>query len=88
MSHTPTISIRAASSNDGRTLARLAALDSAHVPFGPVLLAEVDGAPRAAIALRDRRVVADPFARTAELVQLLQLHAATVTADEGLSLAA
>jgi hypothetical protein len=77
LSH-PTISIRAAVPADGPVLTRLAALDSKPVPFGQVLLAEVDGEPLAAIDLRDRAVIADPFARTAELVQLLRVHAATV----------
>ena len=78
MTHTtPTISIRAATHGDGPTLARLAALDSASVPFGPVLLAEVDGRPRAALSLAEDRVIGDPFARTAELAQLLRLHART-----------
>ena len=75
---TPTISIRAATTADGRALARLAALDSAPVPFGSVLMAEVDGEPRAALSLRDGHVIADPFARTAELVALLRTHASTV----------
>ena len=74
----PTIQIRAAQASDGPVLTRLAALDSAPVPFGPVLLAEVDGEPRAALDLRDNSVVADPFARTAELVQLLKVHASAV----------
>lgn len=71
----PQISIRAATTGDGPALARLAALDSAPVPFGPVLLAEVDGQPRAALAMNDDRVIGDPFARTVELVDLLRLHA-------------
>lgn len=80
---TPTISIRAATNGDGPTLARLAALDSAPTPFGPVLLAEIDGEPKAALSLRDERVVADPFARTGELTQLLRVHArATAERDE------
>ena len=74
----PTIIIRAATAADGPVLTRLAALDSAPVPFGPALIAEVDGEARAALALRDGTVVADPFARTAELIQLLKVHAATV----------
>jgi hypothetical protein len=79
LSHTPaTIAIRAATPADGPVLTRLAALDSAPVPFGPVLIAEVGGEARAALALRDGSVVADPFARTAELVQLLKVHAASV----------
>ncbi|HEV3002603.1 MAG TPA: hypothetical protein VGW75_17830 [Solirubrobacteraceae bacterium] len=73
--NSPTISIRAATNGDGPALARLAALDSAPTPFGPVLLAEVDGRPRAALSLRDDRVVGDPFARTDELVELLRVHA-------------
>ena len=72
---TPTISIRAATNGDGPALAHLAALDSAPVPFGPVLLAEVDGRPRAALSVDDGRVVGDPFARTANLVELLRVHA-------------
>jgi hypothetical protein len=84
MSHTttPTISIRAATNGDGPALARLAALDSAPVPFGPVLLAEVDGQPRAALSVRDDTVVGDPFARTAELVELLRVHARLTSARE------
>ena len=81
MTHTtPTISIRAATHGDGPALARLAALDSAPVPFGPVLVAEVDGRPTAALSVRDDRVIGDPFARTAELVELLRVHA-RATAD-------
>ena len=75
---TQPISIRAATPADGPVLTRLAALDSARVPFGPTLIAEVDGEARAALGLRDGAVVADPFQRTAELVQLLQVHAASV----------
>jgi hypothetical protein len=82
MSHTPspTISIRAATAADGRSLMRLAALDSATLPFGPTLVAEVDGEPKAALALREDRVIADPFTPTADLVSLLRVHAATLTA--------
>ena len=75
----PTIAIRTATPSDGPALTRLAALDSAPVPFGPVLIAEVDGEPRAALSLRDRAVIADPFARTAELVELLEVRAASVS---------
>ena len=74
----PTIIIRGGTAADGPVLSRLAALDSAPVPFGPTLIAEVDGEARAVLALRDGSVIADPFERTAELVQLLQVHAATV----------
>ena len=82
MSHTPTISIRAATASDGRVLMRLSALDSANVPFGPTLVAEVDGEPKAALALRDDRVIADPFSHTSDLVALLRMHAATLTESQ------
>ncbi len=90
MTHTtPTISIRAATHGDGPALARLAALDSTSVPLGPVLLAEVDGRPRAALSINDDRVIGDPFARTAELVDLLRLHArALAERDERVAVAA
>ena len=85
----PTISIRAATTGDGPALARLAALDSAPVPFGPVLLAEVDGRPLAALNVNDGRVIGDPFARTTELVELLRIHARmTAARAETLQLAA
>ncbi|MGH2887850.1 MAG: hypothetical protein ACRDPA_34995 [Solirubrobacteraceae bacterium] len=49
------------------------------MPAAPLLLAEADGALRAALSLRDGAVIADPFHRTAPLVSLLvarsqQLH--------------
>ena len=81
LSHTPTIAIRPATHTDGPVLTRLAALDSAPVPFGPTLIAEADGHPRAALALADGAVVADPFARTAELVELLKVHATAVSEE-------
>lgn len=80
---TPTISIRPATAADGRTLVRLAALDSVRpLPFGPVLIAEIDGRPTAAMSLKDGRVVADPFSRTADLVELLRVHARAVSGRE------
>jgi hypothetical protein len=78
ITNTPTISIRAATPGDGRTLMRLAALDSSPIPFGPTLIAEVDGEAQAALSLRDGRAIGDPFARTAELIDLLRLHAEAI----------
>jgi hypothetical protein len=72
----PAVAIRAATASDGPALARLAELDSARMPAGPLLLAEVDGAVQAALSLHDGRVIADPFAPTAEVVGLLRLRAA------------
>jgi hypothetical protein len=80
--NTSTISIRAAIHGDGPALARLAALDSAPVPFGPVLLAEVDGRPAAALAVNEDRVIADPFVRTAEIAEMLRVQA-RATSEHG-----
>ena len=80
--NTPIISIRAATNGDGPALARLAALDSAAVPFGPVLLAEVDGRPAAALAISEDRVIGDPFTRTAELADLLRTHVRAMSERE------
>ena len=70
-----TIVIRPSRPEDDRTLARLAALDSATVPAEPLLVAEADGALRAALSLHDGAVIADPFHRTAPLVALLTARA-------------
>jgi hypothetical protein len=72
---TDSITIRRAYADDAVAVRRLAALDSAPVPKQPLLLAEVDGEPRAAISLRDGRTIADPFELTAEIVALLELRA-------------
>lgn len=65
------IVIRPSRPEDERALERLAGLDSASVPALPLLLAEADGALRAALSLQDGVVIADPFHRTAPLVALL-----------------
>ncbi|MEA2194632.1 MAG: hypothetical protein QOG42_1066 [Solirubrobacteraceae bacterium] len=69
------IVIRRAADADICALADLAILDSREPLTGPALIAEVDGVVRAALDLRDGSVAADPFAPTAELVDLLRLHA-------------
>ncbi len=70
------ITIRPAYADDEAALTRLATLDSARVPSGRLLLAEVDGELRAALATDDGTVIADPFFRTVELIALLRKHAA------------
>jgi hypothetical protein len=70
-----TIAIRLASEADNVTLARLAALDSAPPPHGPVLVADIDGEIVAAHQLDRQRSIADPFRPTAELRELLELRA-------------
>ena len=73
------ITIRPAYADDDRALARLAALDSAHKPSGPMLLAEVDGELRAALSLENQKAIADPFFPSLHLVSLLRAHAAETT---------
>lgn len=63
---------------------RLAALDSARPLEGEVLLAYVDDDPVAAISLADGRVVADPFRRTAHVVELLRMRAEQLQAPAAL----
>jgi hypothetical protein len=70
--------IRRATEADGPALAALSALDSAPMPFGPALVAEVAGVPRAVLPLDGGRAFGDPFARTGELVALLELRAAQI----------
>jgi hypothetical protein len=40
-----------------------------------ILVGEVDGEVRAAYSVDERRAIANPFKRTAELVALVELHA-------------
>jgi hypothetical protein len=70
--------IRRSTSADGPALAALSALDSAPMPFGPALLAEVSGVPRAVLPLDGGPSFGDPFARTDELMALLELRAAQI----------
>jgi hypothetical protein len=81
--HTDAIVIRHASAADARILIDLAQLDDRAPLSGPALIAEVDGVARAALDLHDGSVAADPFARTAQLVELLKLHARGTHAGNG-----
>ena len=69
------LTVRRAAAQDAGQLLRLAALDSADVPSGDVLVAESSGRLLAALSLADGRAVADPFEPTAQLVDLLRLRA-------------
>lgn len=75
---TAEIVIRAARAEDMSDVARVAARDAASPPAGPLLVAKVESDVRAAISLRDGTVVADPFHRTAELVEMLKIRAGAV----------
>ena len=76
------LTIRPARPSDAPALFRLAALDSARVPRGRVLLAVVGGEPWAAVSMDDYHAVADPFRPTGELVLLLVERARQVRRAE------
>jgi hypothetical protein len=68
------ISIRPAVPADRPALERLAILDSAHLPAGDLLVAEVDGELVAALNRDSGFAIADPFRPTADVVELLRLR--------------
>jgi len=73
--HIDALVIRMARDEDSFALRRLAILDGQRVLTGQVLLAEVDARPLAAFSLEEDRAVADPFTRTANLIDLLRVRA-------------
>jgi hypothetical protein len=70
------VTIRRGLPRDHEQVVRLAQLESARVPPGEVLVAEVAGQVVAAISLADGSCVADPFVLTRDVVQLLRARAA------------
>ena len=66
------LTIRSATAADTAALARLAALDSAEIPAGPVFVAEQDDLLIAAVSARDGAAIADPFTRSADAVEILR----------------
>ena len=72
----PTVVIRAARGSDGPALRRLAWLDSHdEVPAGELLIAETNDELVAALSLDTGERIADPFRRTADVVDLLAYRA-------------
>ena len=71
----PTVTIRAARGSDGFALRRLAELDSREVPAGDLLVAETGDEVVAALSLETGARIADPFRRTADVVDLLAYRA-------------
>jgi len=69
------IAVRVLGSADADAVERLAGLDSATVPAGHVLGAELDGRLVAAISLDAGEVISDPFRPSRSAVELLQLRA-------------
>lgn len=74
-SHTSQITVRLADHSDVRALLHLAALDSAQVPAGALVIAESDGEIVAAVPVDGGRAIADPFRATLPLVEMLELRA-------------
>lgn len=72
------VTVRALRASDIEPLRVLAALDSRHLPTGPVLVAEQSGELVAALPLDGGRAIADPFRRTTDVVALLELRARQV----------
>jgi hypothetical protein len=68
------ITIRTAQPGDRDALRRVAQRDSRGLPDDELLIAVNDGEVRAAIALSDGQVIADPFHHTDELVRMLTLR--------------
>ena len=69
------VTIRPAREADAVPLRNLATLDSAAVPAAPILVAEIDGKPVAAVGAVSGEVIADPFVATAEAIELLTTRA-------------
>ncbi len=69
------VTVRLADREDARALRRLAELDSAIAPIGPVVVAQSEGEILAAVPVAGGPAIADPFRRTAALVEMLELRA-------------
>jgi hypothetical protein len=80
-SSTSPITIRRASDDDARALDRLARLDSQRLPAGPHLMALIDETPVAAVSLSSGRLIANPFAATEPIVDLLHERAGHFTGE-------
>jgi hypothetical protein len=77
------ITIRMAGPQDAHALRRLAALDSAPPLRGRVLLAELNRAPLAALALENGAVRANPSQHTSGAVRILRVLRRAVAGPGG-----
>jgi hypothetical protein len=82
--HTPILAIRPATDDDASAVARVAALDSARVPAGELLLGIEDGEVRAAVAVATGEAIADPFHPTADIVAHLRMRASRLREDRAI----
>lgn len=69
------VELRLAQASDDRALAMLSQRDTRALPPKPHLVAVREGRIDAALSLATGDAIADPFRRTAELVELLRAHA-------------
>jgi hypothetical protein len=69
------LTLRMCAESEYLELERLAQRDSAVVPAGALLVAESGARLLAAISLETEEVIADPFQRTADAVELLRRRA-------------
>jgi hypothetical protein len=75
--HDRAVTIRRADSAEWDAIDRLAQRDSAPPPpRDEMLVAEVAGEMRAAVAVRNGYAIADPFASSGDLLELLRARAA------------
>jgi hypothetical protein len=81
--HAAEVTIRRLSVDDDAAVTRLAQLDSSRAPAGVLLGAELDGRLMAAISATTGEVIADPFHRTAELVEALRVNAGQIDGRPG-----
>ncbi|PZR67152.1 MAG: hypothetical protein DLM63_07580 [Solirubrobacterales bacterium] len=67
--------MRVANACDRAAIQRIAELEQSAAPVGPLLIGEILQRPVAAVSLADGSVIADPFAATSELVELMGVRA-------------
>ena len=77
------LTLRVCSDADSPAMERLAERDCARVPAGRLLAAQAGSRLIAAISLETREVIAEPFVRTADAVELLRRRAAQIRRAEG-----
>lgn len=75
------VTVRWAEPRDAEAIRRVAERDSTVAPSGRVLVAQVAGSIAAATSLDEGGTVADPFRPTRDLVDLLELRAAQISAN-------
>jgi hypothetical protein len=73
--------LRYAHGGDREAIVRLSQLDSQREPTGTLLVAESEAGIVAALPLEGGGPIANPFVRTAELVELLRERAAQLSAE-------